>query len=194
MVAASLKCLLALACVLCFGASTVSARRVNITFLDNCSDLGDEKPVVYLYNVKYHIDSEDGLCDIVHTHLNITTLDPDPLELEMTLYKCTESNMEEPCKNNPTVHEELLTCERLMNDDSGPWHMFTSVMEDDLKCGKKMGEFELSFARLRLEHLMKYLDVYDAEFNTFRLKMYFKSVKEQALRGCGELDFALLPL
>lgn len=180
--------------LLCFGASSVSARLINITYLNNCQDLGDEKPTVYVTDVDYHISETDGLCDMVHTTLHITTLDPEPLELDMTLYKCEESNMKEPCVANPTVHGELLDCERLKNDDSGPWHMFTSVMDDEYKCGNKLGELKLEFARLKLEHLIKYLDVYDANFNTFRLKMYFKSTATNALRGCGEIDFTLLPM
>lgn len=182
------------AVVLCFGASSVSARRINITMLDNCRDLGDEKPQAYLTKVSYHIDPEDGLCDKVHCTLKIETLDSSDLELFIELFKCEGIGMDTPCNDAPTTHTELLTCERLMNDDSGPWHMFTSVMEDDTKCGKKTGEFELEFMRLRLEHLVKYLDVYDSTYNTFRLKMYFKSTGTNALRGCGELDFTLLAI
>lgn len=176
---------------LCFGASTVSARNINITLLDNCRDLVDESPVVYITDVSYHIAEEDGLCDKVHTTIAVTTRDPSPLLLIMTLYKCEEVNMEGPCLSNPTIHEEILTCERLMSDYDGPWGMFTTVMEDEFKCGRRIGEMQLEFARLRVEHLLKYLDVYDATYNTFRLKMYFQSTSTEKVRGCGELDFTL---
>lgn len=178
---------------LCFGASSVSARLVNISYLNNCQDLGDEKPVVYVTEVGYHID-DAGYCDSVKMTLKITTLDPEPIEMIMTLFKCEGEDMGSLCRDNPTEHTEMLTCDRLLNDDSGPWHMFTSVMEADQVCGKQVGEFELQFARLRLEHLMKYLDVYDSTFKSFRLKMYFKSTMTNELRGCAELDFNLLPI
>lgn len=57
--------------LLCFGASSVSARLINITYLNNCQDLGDEKPTVYVTDVDYHISETDGLCDMVHTRLCI---------------------------------------------------------------------------------------------------------------------------
>lgn len=169
--------------------SSVAARQVNITYLDNCVGEDSHTATVFLRDVVYHI-LEDGSCDIVHSRVDIQTVDADPYELVMTLYKCEQSNMKEPCLDNPTVHEEMLNCDRLMNDASGPWHMFTSAMEGG-QCGDVVGIFEMSFARLKLEHLIKYLDVYDANFNTFRLKMYFKSTLTQQLRGCGELDFTL---
>lgn len=175
--------------VVCFCGSPVSARRVNITYLGNCQDLDTSAATVFLRDVDYHL-ADDGTCDIVHGKLDVTTVDADPIELVMTLFKCPEANMATACSLNPTVHEELLNCDRLMNDDSGPWHMFTSAM-DDGQCGDKIGLFTLSFARLRLEHLMKYLDVYDADYNTFRLKMFFKSTMTNTVRGCGELDFTL---
>lgn len=159
--------------------------------MGNCQDVSEE-PAVYFGDVTYHISEVDGLCDQAHIALIITTIDPAPLQMTMTLFKCEESNMAGPCLGNPTMHEELLDCERLKNDDSGPWHMFTSVMEDDYTCGLKNGEIQLEFARLKLEHLIKYLDVYDKTFNTFRLKMYFKSTSTDSLRGCGELDFSLV--
>lgn len=175
---------------LCLGASTVSARNINITMLANCRDMATD-PVAYFTAVDYHYSDEDGLCDQVHADVVITTRDPSPLNLYMTLFKCEEKGMTVPCEQNPTEHEELMTCERLMNDDSGPWHMFTSVMEDDFKCGRKMGTIKLEFARLRLEHLMKYLDVYDSKYNSFSLKMNFFSTSTNLVRGCGELDFTL---
>lgn len=173
--------------------SSVAARRVNITVLDNCKDLDPhEKPSAYLTAVDYHID-EGGYCDIVHGNVAITTVDPEPLLLNMTLFKCEELGMKEPCLGSPTYHIESLDCERIMNDTSGPWHMFSSGM-DSGQCGDLIGHFPLSFARLRLEYLMKYLDVYDALWNTFRLKMYFESTRDNVVRGCLELDFELLPL
>lgn len=180
--------LIGLAFVCAFGSAT--ARRVNITYLDNCQDMGGEQPLAYLTHVDYHID-EDQLCDMVHAGLKITTVDTEPLLLKMTLFKCEDAGMPNSCKENPMVHEEFLDCHRLLHDDSGPWHMFTSAM-DEGQCGDVIGEFPLSFARLRLEYLIKYLDVYDAAWNTFRLEMYFKSTKENAMRGCAELDFVLL--
>lgn len=183
--------LVLLVIVLC--GSKVSGRQVNITYLGNCQDIDVKgEATVFLRNVDYHI-TDDGTCDIVHGQLDITTVDAEPVELVMSLFKCQEKNMATPCTLNPTVHEELLNCDRLMNDDSGPWHMFTSAM-DDGQCGDKIGLFVLSFARLRLEHLMKYLDVYDADYNTFRLKMLFTSTLTNTVRGCGELDFSLLAL
>lgn len=174
-------------------ASSVAARRVNITLLDNCQDLDPhEKPTAYLTTIDYHID-EGGYCDIVHGNVAVTSVDTDPLELNMTLYKCEEPGMKTPCMESPTYHIESLDCERLMNDTSGPWHMFTSGM-DEGQCGDLIGNFPLSFARLRLEYLMKYLDVYDASWNTFRLKMYFESTRDKIIRGCIELDFELMAL
>lgn len=166
------------------------ARQVNITYLDNCPGAGaNGDATVYVTDVNYHF-MEDGTCDIVHSMIHITTVDTEPIALEMTLYKCPGLNLNGPCLESPTVHEELLDCDRLMNDDSGPWHMLTSAM-DDGQCGDKTGSFPMNFARFKLEYLMKYLDVYDANFNTFRLKMNFKSTLTNTLRGCGELDFTL---
>lgn len=182
--------LLILAALICCSIGGATARRVNITYLDNCQDMGNEEPLVYLTHVDYHID-EEQMCDMVHAGLKVTTIDTEPTLLTMTLFKCEEAKMTTSCKENPVVHEELLDCYRLLHDDSGPWHMFTSAM-DEGQCGDQIGVFPLSFARLRLEHLMKYLDVYDATWNTFRLEMYFKSTKENAMRGCGELDFVLM--
>lgn len=179
--------------VLCLGAQSVSARLINITYLNNCQDM-TEQPVVYVKDIEYHISEADGTCDMVHTTLMITTRDPSPLMLTMTLYKCEDSNMATSCMGSPTEHEELLDCDRLKNDDSGPWHMFTNAMPEEYKCGNKEGELKLDFARLKLEHLIKYLDVYDKTYNTFRLKMNFISTGTNSLRGCGELDFALLPI
>ena len=164
-------------------------RLVNITTLDNCQDEPSNTATVFVRDVSYHV-TEDGTCDIVHCSIDVTTVDTEPLELEMTLFKCPERGMTGPCLANPTKHDELLDCDRLMNDDSGPWHMFTSAMEDG-QCGDKVGVFGMSFARFKLEYLMKYLDVYDASFNTFRLKMKFMSTQTKRMRGCGELDFTL---
>lgn len=183
---------LVLAVFACCALTTVSARRVNITFLDNCQDHMDKNPTAFVQDVSYHFE-EDGTCDQVHTDLHVITVDEEPLELILTLYKCEQLGMGTACVDNPVVHEELLDCHRLLHDDSGPWHMFTSSMKEG-QCGDKIGVFQLSFARLRLEYLMKYLDVYDSNFHTFRLQMYFKSTLTKSLRGCGELDFELLPV
>lgn len=184
-----LKVSLCLMVITVFFFSPTSARRVNITYLDNCKDEDSKKAAVFVRDIDYHV-LEDGSCDIVHCKVEITTLDPEPLNLLMTLFKCSQTDMGAPCQANPTNHEEMLNCDRLMNDDSGPWHMFTSAMEGG-QCGDKIGVFGMSFARLRLEHLMKYLDVYDANYNTFRLKMNFMSTMTNQVRGCGELDFTL---
>lgn len=188
-----LKFALVLTILACFGSTSVFARTVNITFLDNCSDLDNEKPTAYLDKVDYHYADGDGTCDQVHGDLHVITVDEEPLELFMTLFKCDDPNMGSNCRDNPDNHEELLDCHRLMNDDSGPWHMFTSAMEEG-QCGDKVGVFTLTFARLRLEHLIKYLDVYDKSFHSFRLRMYFKSTMTKSLRGCAELDFQLLSM
>lgn len=180
--------------ILSFGSQSVSARLINITYMGNCQDMGGEVPTVFVTDVDYHISEVDGTCDKVHTTMKITTNDPSPLVLTLTLYKCEASKMNGPCLNNPSDHEEYLTCERLKNDDSGPWHMFTSAMPKGYECGDKEGEFKLEFARLRLEHLIKYLDVYDSNMNTFRLKMLVRNSGTNILRGCGELDFALLAM
>lgn len=173
-------------------ASCVSARRINITMLDNCRDM-TELPAAYLQNVSYHYDPEDGLCDQVHGDIVITTLDMDNFELIMTLYKCEEKNLDTLCTSNSVTHIEVLDCHRLMNDDSGPWHMFTQAMEGG-QCGEEIGVFGMTFARLRVEHLMKYLDIYDATYNSFRLVMNFMSTSNLKTRGCGELDFTLLEM
>lgn len=173
----------------CFQSSLVSARQINITYLENCKDVDSHTATAYLREVDYHI-TEDGTCDIVHCKVEFTTLDTEPYALVMSLFKCPEAFMKTSCLDNPTIHEELLDCERLMNDDSGPWHMFSSAL-DGGQCGDQIGMFEMNFARLRLEHLIKYLDVYDANFNTFRLKMNFKSTLTGQVRGCADLDFTL---
>lgn len=178
--------------ILVFQCSSIDARRINITNLDNCRHLVDERAVVYATKVDYHVSEEDGLCDQVHMRLKIETVDPADLHLMMTLYKCEEATPAEFCSSNPTFHEEYLDCTRLIEDDTGPWHMFTSAMDPDYTCGKKSGEIEMTFMRFKLEHLMKYLDIYDSSYSHFRLKMYFKSTGTNALRACGDLDFSLL--
>lgn len=174
--------------IICALLNSASARQVNITYLNNCKDQDSHTATAYLRDVDYHI-TDDGTCDIVHSKVEITTVDTEPYMLVMTLYKCP-GYLTTPCLDSPTTHEELLDCDRLMNDDSGPWHMFTSAMEGG-QCGDAVGMFGMSFARLKLEHLIKYLDVYDANYNSFRLKMNFKSTSTGQVRGCGDLDFTL---
>lgn len=130
-----LKCTLFLI-VCAHSVSHTSARLINITYLDNCHDDHSPGSTVFVRNVDYHY-GDDGMCDMVHADLDVQTVDMEPLELVMTLYKCTEIEKIDSCFENPTYHDELLDCERLTNDSSGPWHMITAAM-DDGKCGEKV--------------------------------------------------------
>lgn len=189
--AAPVLVLAATVCVLVFGqlATPVAARHVNISLLANCDDTIDHAPV-YLTKVWYEMGPEN-LCDTIHATFHVATIDLAPNELSMVLYKCPGGHIEDPCFDNPTEHVEHLDCDRFVNDDTGPWHMFSSSMSGS-HCGDEMGDFELNTSRLRIEYLIKYLDIHDDDYHRFRLRMYFRSTGTDEARGCAHVDFYLV--
>lgn len=169
--------------------ATVAARVINITHLFNCEDTAFDAPV-HLTEITYELDA-DKLCDTVHGKFDVKSVDTMPKELLMVLYMCEGGSIEEPCLQNPTEHSETIDCERFVTDDSGPWHMFAVGMKGT-KCAEEVGSFELFYSRLKLDHLIKYLDIHDDQYTRFRLRMYFGSQQTGMARGCANVDFNLV--
>lgn len=165
------------------------ARQVNLTRLDNCEEYGQTAPV-HLTSVRYDINPDTGVCDVIHGEFSVKTIDTAPKVLFMTLFKCAPDSTGK-CLANPTTHEEAMDCKRFVEDDAGPWHMFSSSMSGS-KCGEEMGEFTLDYSRLKVEHLINYLDIQDDQYSRFMLKMNFMSTTTQESRGCGEVEFNLV--
>lgn len=177
--------------VLCFCCTATEARRVNLTLLDNCEEVGRTAPVD-LTSVRYEINPESGLCDVMHGEFTVQTVDTGSNDLEMTLFRCP-ADAPMPCTMNPVVHKEYLNCKRFVEDSSGPWHMFSESMSGS-KCGEEAGQFTLDYSSLKIEHLINYLDITDDQFSKFQLKMNFVSETTGQPRGCGTVHFDLVQL
>lgn len=181
-----LPCLILVACL---SSGAVEARQVNLTNMNNCREYGISSPV-HLTSLRYDVNPETGLCDMIHGEFTVMTVDTAPTHLIMTLFKCP-ADSEGSCESNPTTHEEHIDCERFVSDDSGPWHMFSSSMSGS-KCGEETGQFSLDYSRLKVEHLINYLDIHDDQFSKFQLKMNFLSTATGTPRGCAEIEFNLV--
>lgn len=181
-----------LACVLVgIFVNTCSANRVlNLTNLENCKEFGDE-PTVLLKGVTYHVIPETGISDTVHGEFIVKSGEHFERKLTLTLFKCSANpQATEHCQENPTYHEEILSCDRLIGDSSGPWAMFSEAIAG-ANCGKDEGVFSMDYSTLKLDNIIKYLDIYDSEFGRFRMRMHFWSVRGNSLRACTDLDFTL---
>lgn len=174
--------------IVCLNLPGATARHINITFFDNCPDTNAP---VSVRDIKYHFSDEDGLCDRVHATVDIATIDTEPYLLNMTLYRCADVNLVEPCLSDPMSFTELLDCDRLWNDENGPWSMIAYSMDGGV-CGDATGVFSMTFARLKVEHLMAYLDIHDDTYNFFKMKLDFQSTLTSETRACSEWDFALI--
>lgn len=173
--------------VLC-GTCAESLHLVNLTGLSNCADEG-LNPVAFLTEVRQEINPDNGICDAIHGKYNFTKVVPGTRVMQITVYKCP-MEPKGPCTENPTFHEELLDCNRLLEDDSGPWHMYTSAMSGS-KCGEEIGEFTLDYSSLRIDHLVKYLDIDDDVYRRFSMRTHtFLETKEVV--ACVDMDFDLL--
>lgn len=171
-------------------ASVRASRLLNITHLENCQEFENDA-VVVLQTINYHVDPETGLIDTVHGDFRVKAGDRKRRVITITLFKCADTASDEKCMSNPTDHVEVLGCDRLQNDDSGPWAMFGKAIAG-ANCGTQPGVFSLEYSSLKLKNLIKYLDIHDEDFGRFRLRMYFHSTQTQSIRACLDLDFKLV--
>lgn len=110
----------------------------------------------------------------------------------MKVFKCPADSVG-PCTSNPIVHQELVDCKRFIEDDSGPWHMFSSSMSGS-KCGEAMGEFTFDFSSLKMEYLVKYLDLDDRSYSRFHIQMDVIDAITNELWSCGDMHFDLVDI
>lgn len=170
--------------------SAVQANRVlTITNLQNCPEFLDDV-VVLLGPITYHTDPETNARDTVHGEIevkrggdNLTRI------LTMTLYKCPDPSSDEPCLSNPTVDVENITCHRVVNDDSGPWNLFSNAVQKMGSCGEDVGVFSLEYSTLKLQSIINYLDPHDTDFGRYRLRMHYHSTQTNSVRFCMDMDF-----
>lgn len=163
---------------------------LTITNLENCQEYGDAAAVT-MTTVEYHKDPVTGTSPTVHGTFLVKSGDFKPRILTITLYKCKDPASNEPCQENPVVYEETLDCDRLIGDDSGPWAMFSRAIARS-NCGQSTGEFSMDYSTMKLQHLMKYLDIHDNEWGRYRLRIYFHSTQTNSIRACFDLDFKLV--
>lgn len=165
-------------------------RVLGITNVENCREFESEA-VVQLQKVTYHVDPETGVSDTVHGEFNVRAGDTQPRILTMTLFKCADPTSTEVCLSNPTVREEVLGCDRLIGDETGPWAMFSQAIAGS-NCGKEVGVFSMDYSTLRLNNIINYLDIHDTDFGRYRMRMYFHSTQTDSIRACVDLDFRLV--
>lgn len=177
--------------VLCISSAATAERLVNLTHLDNCEEHGQTK-TAHLTSVSYEINSNTGMCNTIHGKFRVKNIDTNPRILIIKFFKCPADNMG-PCNSNPIVHEESMDCKRFVEDDSGPWHMFSSSMSGS-KCGEAAGDFTLDYSSLKLEHLVKYLDLNDRTYSRFRLVMDYIDAKTRETWGCSDIHFDLVDI
>lgn len=180
---------LIVAVVLGLSSAVESLHLVNLTSLTACDDPGMD-PAGYITESRPEINPDNGLIVAFHAKFNFTRVLSGPRTLRMTFFKCAKDTMG-PCNENPTVHEEVLDCLRFTEDASGPWHMFSTAMSGS-KCGDVVGQFTLDFSALKIDHLVKYLDVDDEQFRRFRLKTHFIDIDSGDDVGCNDIQFDLL--
>lgn len=164
---------------------------INLTRMANCDEL-TEKPIAYVIEARPEMDPVTNLIKAYHAKFNWTKVDTGPRIVTMIIFKCPKGSMGS-CISNPTVHQETLSCKRFMEDDSGPWHMYSSSMSGS-KCGDEVGTFSFDFTSLKIDHLIQYLDVNDEQFRRFRINIIFESVETLATIACGHLEFELLKI
>lgn len=163
----------------------------NLTALANCED-ESLNPLAYFIEVRPEIDPDTGICIAMHAVYNWTKLATGPRLLQIDLYKCRKDlESQGPCLDNPTHYEELLDCKRLVEDSSGPWHMYTSSMEGS-KCGEEIGVFKMDYSILKIDHLVNYLDIDDDQYRRFRIRTHFVDLDSRDVVACVYFDFDLL--
>lgn len=177
------------ALVLCLYHGTCdAARHVNITHFDNCEEFGKTVPM-YFTDVSHWVDNATGVFNTVHGNLNVTI--PSMAGIyAMTISKCGQ-NTTGACTSNSVVVEEPIDCERFRHDDSGPWHMFSSSNANST-CFEKAGIYSIDYTSLKLEHLVRYLDIHDDEFPRFRIRIHFITPKTRQTLACFNMDFYIL--
>lgn len=180
---------LTLGCVL-YCISVEALHLVNLTGLSNCGGDG-LKPSVYLTEVWPEFNPDNELCVAMHGTYHWTKVMTGPRLLQMVFYRCPKDS-EVPCEENPIYHEEILDCNRFMDDSSGPWHMYSSAMETGSKCGESLGEFALDFSSLKIDHLVNYLHIDDEEYSRFRIRTKFLDAESKEMVACANIDFDLL--
>lgn len=174
---------------LCLSCVSTEARTVNLTHLDNCLQHGQSRNA-HLISVSYELDADTGICNTIHAKFNVTEIDTNPRIWKMTIFKCP-ADTTGFCNSNPTTHEELVDCKRFIEDDSGPWHMFSSSMSGS-KCGEAIGTFSLDYSSLKLDHLVKYLDLDNRDYSRFRIEMDVLDAYSRETWTCGDMHFDLV--
>lgn len=139
--------------------------------------------IVYQENAKKFVDTISGEF-LVHITANHAET-----ELVMAFYKCAKGSTG-VCNENESQFVEQVNCQRFLEDDTGPWHMFAPAMDERNVCAEIQGQYRITNATLYQKHLEKYMKI---EQGHYRVKALYHLPGEdfsiRNLRGCVELDF-----
>lgn len=134
--------------------------------MSNCVDVSldyENDAEIEVRNIIYE-RNEQGLVDVLHgkfvVHIH---REHEETEVILTIFRCPKGATG-ICTENGVDYLEALDCHRFQNDKTGPWYMFAPAVDKTNPCGERMGQYEITGAKIDGQYLEKYMPVEEGHY------------------------------